>query len=38
MEKKYEKPELKTYGNLMKITKASHVKGMDGSDDNQSAS
>jgi len=38
MKKAYEKPELKSYGDLLEITKASHVKGMDGSDMQSSAS
>ena len=38
MVKKYEKPELEIHGNLTEITKASHIKGIDGSDDNESAS
>lgn len=32
MAKKYEKPELKIHGDLEKITKSNHIKGIDGSD------
>lgn len=37
MVKKYEKPELKIYGDIKDITK-SKVKGLDGSDNQSSAS
>jgi hypothetical protein len=38
MKIEYQKPELKKYGNLEDITKASQIKGMDGSDSKSSAS
>jgi hypothetical protein len=38
MEKKYQKPKLIRYGNLEDITKASQIKGIDGSDNKSSAS
>lgn len=38
MKKKYKSPKLKKYGDLKDITKASKIKGMDGSDNKSSAS
>lgn len=38
MLKKYEKPEVEIYGDITEITKSSHIKGIDGSDMEGSAS